>query len=251
MVLHIIGLGLHDEKDITVRGLGIVKKADVVYLENYTSVIDASKDRLEKFFGKKIIIANREIVENRAEETILKDAKDNEVVLLVSGDPFVATTHADLFLIARKKGIKVEIVHNASIISAIGVAGLQIYKFGKIASIPLDNDTIEVPYDILAVNMKNNMHTLFLLDLKPEEEKFISVNDAIRYLLKVEMKRNEKVFTEKTNCLGVARLGYPSQIIKYGTAKELLKVDFGKPVHSLIVPSKLHYMEEEMLKVWR
>jgi len=251
MVLHLVGLGLYDEKDISVRGLEIVKKADVVYLESYTSVIDASKERLEKFFGKKIIIADRGMVENRSEDTLLKDAKDKETVLLVAGDPFIATTHADLFLRARKKGIKVEVVHNASIVSAVGVTGLQVYKFGKIASIPIDNDNIETPYDILAVNMKNGMHTLFLLDLQTDEGKFLTVNDAIRYLLRVEMKRNEKVFTEKTMCLGAARIGYPSQMIKYGSARELLKIDFGKPVHSLVVTSKLHFMEEEMLRMWR
>ncbi|MBI2546670.1 diphthine synthase [Candidatus Woesearchaeota archaeon] len=249
-MLFFIGLGLHDEKDISVKGLDIVKHADVVYLENYTSVIDATKERLENFFGKEIILAGRETVEQRAEETILKDAISRKTVLLVMGDPFVATTHADLFLRARKLGIKVEVVHNASIVSAIGITGLQVYKFGKVASIPLQNDDVETPYDILAQNQKLGLHTLFLLDLQPPE-RFMTVADAIRYLLKTEMKRNEKVFTEKTRCVGVARLGYPSQLIKYGVAKELLKADFGKPVHCLIVPGRLHFMEEEMLAVWK
>jgi len=251
MALYLIGLGLYDEKDISIRGLEIVKKADVVYLENYTSIVNATKERFESFFGKKVILADRGMVEHRAEDTILKDARDKKTVFLVCGDPFVATTHTDLFLRARKKSIDTEIVHNASIISAIAVTGLQAYKFGKITSIPLENDNVETPYEILSANIKNGMHTLFLLDFQLEE-RFLTVSDAIRYLLKVEMKRNEKVFTEKAMCLGVARVGYPSQIIKYGTAKELLKLDFGKPVHSLIVPStKLHFMEEEMLRVWK
>lgn len=38
-MLYLIGLGLSDETDITVKGLEIVKKAAKVYLENYTAVL--------------------------------------------------------------------------------------------------------------------------------------------------------------------------------------------------------------------
>jgi len=95
------------------------------------------------------------------------------------------------------------------------------------------------------------LHTLFLLDLTPEEEKFMSVNDAIRYLLKVELKKNQKVFSEKTLCVGCARIGSENQIIKAGGAKVLVKQNFGKFPHSLIVPGKLHFVEEEALKIWK
>ena len=40
MTLYFIGIGLNDEKDISVKGLELVKKADSVYLENYTSKIN-------------------------------------------------------------------------------------------------------------------------------------------------------------------------------------------------------------------
>ena len=83
-----------------------------------------------------------------------------------------------------------------------------------------------------------------------EEEKFLSVNDAIRYLLKVELKRNQKIFSEKTLCIGCARIGSNEQIIKFSSAKDLLKYNFGKSVHCLIVPGKLHFMEEEALKLY-
>ena len=39
MVLYMIGLGLSDEKDISVKGLEIVQKAKSVYLEKYTAVL--------------------------------------------------------------------------------------------------------------------------------------------------------------------------------------------------------------------
>jgi len=55
-----IGLGLGDAKDITLRGLEAVKKCDKVYLEGYTSVYGSTAKDLSKFFGKEVIEADRE-----------------------------------------------------------------------------------------------------------------------------------------------------------------------------------------------
>ncbi len=248
-MLYIIGIGLNDEKDITVKGLEKVKKSEIVYLENYTSVLQCTKEKLEEFYGKKIILANRTIVENDDNE-IIKNAIKKDVSFLVIGDALSATTHIDLMQRALKEGIKVEVIHNASIISAVAITGLQPYKFGKITSIPFDNENVEEPYNVLKQNLKNNLHTLFLLDLRPNEKEFLTIADAVRYLLKIDMKTGEKAFTEKTKCVGCARLGGDSKI-KYETASKLLKEDFGKPPCCLIVPAKLHFMEEEVLGNWK
>lgn len=45
-MLYLVGLGLADETDITVRGLEIVKKAERVYLEAYTSILLVDKEKL-------------------------------------------------------------------------------------------------------------------------------------------------------------------------------------------------------------
>ena len=89
--------------------------------------------------------------------------------------------------------IKTGVVHNASVLTAVGVTGLQLYKFGKITSIPIVNENIETPYDVLKKNQENDLHTLFILDLKEDSNDSLSVTDAIRYLLKVEMKRGERL----------------------------------------------------------
>ena len=68
-------------------------------------------------------------------EEISKDP-ENDYSFLVVGDPFCATTHSDLFLRAIKLGIKVQVVHNASIMNAIGATGLMLYRFGETVSIP-------------------------------------------------------------------------------------------------------------------
>ncbi len=249
MALYFIGLGLNDEKDITLNGFDAVKKCDAVYLEDYTSVMGCKKEDLEKLYNKKIILTGRQIVEADDNE-IIKSAKSKNAAFLVCGDPLAATTHTDLFLRAKKEKIKCHVIHNSSIVSAVGIAGLQVYKFGKATSIPLENENIEAPYDALRGNLSLGLHTLFLLDLKPEEEKFMSINDAIRYLLKVELKRNQKVFLEETFCVGCARIASEGQLIKAGSAKDLLKHDFGKPVHCLIVPGRLHFMESEFLAIY-
>lgn len=45
-MFYLIGLGLGDAKDITVRGLEIVQNAKRVYLEAYTSILTVGKEAL-------------------------------------------------------------------------------------------------------------------------------------------------------------------------------------------------------------
>ena len=253
MVLYFIGLGLYDEKDISLRGLEAIKKCDAAYLENYTSMLSCDVKKLEKLYGKKIILSSREQVENKAEDTILKDALSKDVAFLVIGDPMSATTHIDLRLRAEKAGIECIVIHNASVFSAVGITGLQLYKFGRTTSIPFQEDKWhpETPYDVIKENMKNGLHTLILLDLRPDENKFMTVNQAIEYLLSIEEKRKEEVFSKELFCVGCARLGSLKPCIKTGNAEELLKEDFGKPMHCLIVPGKLHFAEEESLELFK
>lgn len=47
MVLYMIGLGLSDEKDITVKGLEAVRRSTKVYLEHYTAILMIDKEKLE------------------------------------------------------------------------------------------------------------------------------------------------------------------------------------------------------------
>lgn len=204
MTLYFIGLGLCDEKDITVKGLEAVRKCDYVYLENYTSVLQCPVETLEILYHKKIILANREMVERRAYE-ILEDAKDKNVAFLVVGDILSATTHTDLLLRAKEKHIECEFIHNVSIINAVGIVGLELYKYGKITSIPFTTESFmpETPYDVIKMNRKEGLHALVLLDLRPDEQRYMTVNQAINYLLHIEYNRKENVFTEDTVCIGV------------------------------------------------
>jgi len=58
--LTLIGLGLHDEKDISLKGLEEARKADIIFLEQYTSLMAGfSLGNLEKIIGKKVIVVDR------------------------------------------------------------------------------------------------------------------------------------------------------------------------------------------------
>ena len=127
--LSLIGMGLHDDNGLTLRGLESAKNSDIIYLELYTSVMPGlSVDRLQRTLGKRINILTRKDLEENAESTILSNAKQARVALLTPGDPMSATTHVGLLLSAKQLGIPTTIIHSASIITAAaGVAGCLLY----------------------------------------------------------------------------------------------------------------------------
>lgn len=46
MVLTLVGLGLNDERDVSIRGLEAIRAADILYLENYTATLNVDTNRL-------------------------------------------------------------------------------------------------------------------------------------------------------------------------------------------------------------
>lgn len=83
-----------------------------------------------------------------------------------------ATTHTDLLLRADNRGIPTQTIHNASIMTALGSSGLQMYNFGQAISLPFYTQTWTPDswYDRLEENLKYGMHTLVLLDIKVREQ---------------------------------------------------------------------------------
>ena len=90
---------------------------------------------------------------------------------MVVGDPFCATTHTDLYLRCVEENVKVEVIHNASIVNAMGCCGLMVYRFGEIVSIPFFTEKWRPYsfYDKIKPNMERGLHTLALLDIKVKE----------------------------------------------------------------------------------
>ena len=266
MVLYIIGLGLGDEKDVTIRGLKAIKSPSLVFLEAHTSVLLVGKEKLEAFYGCDIQIADRNFVEGVADDEIIIPAKEQNVSLLIVGDPVCATTHTDIMIRAREKGVTVEVIHNASVMGAVGSCGLQLYNFGQTVSIPYFSENWRPTsfYSKIKYNRLGGMHTLCLLDIKVKEPdfeamkrgrtvflppRFMTVNTAAEQLLEAEGVVNEGAYWKDTMCVGMARLGQKDQIIVAATLEELVTVDFGEPLHSLVICGKeIHDLELDMLE---
>ncbi|GJC78176.1 diphthine methyl ester synthase [Colletotrichum liriopes] len=266
-MLYLVGLGLSDETDITVKGLEVVKKASRVYLEAYTSILLVDKVILESYYGREIVVADREMVESNSDE-ILRDAQTEDVAFCVVGDPFGATTHTDLVLRARELEIPVRTVPNASIMSGIGATGLQLYNFGQTVSMVFFTETWKPAsfYDRIKENRDIGLHTLVLLDIKVKEQsledmargrrvyqppRYMTVGQCAAQMLEIEEDKKEGVYTADSLAIGAARVGGKTEKFVAGTLKELCDTDeaLGGPLHSMVLLGRrAHELERDYIR---
>lgn len=254
MALYFIGIGLSDEKDISLKGLETAKRCDVIFAEFYTQKLNTTKEKLGGLVGKKITELTRKQVE---EETgiILEPAKTKNVGFLVGGDPFSATTHIALRHEAIQKGIETRVIHASSIFSAIGEVGLHMYKFGTTITIPypekVGNKLPFSAYDRLKDNKGRGLHTLMLLDIDVDRNKIMTANEGMELFLKMEEQKGESVFTDYTDVIVFARANSEKPLIVYGKVIELLERNFGEPPMCIIIPGSLHFTEKDYLEMFR
>jgi len=246
-----VGLGLFDEKDMSLRGFEEIKSADVVFAEFYTSLMpNLSIKKLEELVGKKVNVVSRQMLEEECGQSLLEEAKKRKVAFLVPGDPLMATTHVDLRIRAEKQEIRTRIIHGASITSAaIGLSGLQNYKFGKSVTVPFPKENVisETPYKTILENQVMGLHTLCLLDMRAEEKRYMIIKEGLQLLLAVEKRKKKHAVTLNTLVVGIARAGSTKPVVRAGYLGEVMDHDFGAPPHTLIFPSRLHFMEAEAL----
>ena len=239
-MLYLIGLGLNDEKDLTVKALEIAKNCDC-YAELYTSIWQGSLEGLEKLVGKPVQNLKRNDLEEKS-AIIIEKAKENDVAVFVPGDPLSATTHIDLIYQTKQRKIPFQIIHNASIFSAVGETGLQIYKFGKTATIPMSGKLANVKKTVKS-NKKLGLHTLLLLDIDREINIHLTVPDALKMLLKA------KTVKETDSVIVFSRAGGDSKI-KYDSVRNLVRDIIDLPA-VIIIPGKLHFSEKDFLEMFR
>jgi diphthine synthase len=249
--LTFVGLGLNSEKNMSILGLEEAKKAETAFVELYTSLMpELDLNRLGKLIGKHVHVVLRRDLEEDSGKRILQSADKGKTVLLVPGDPLMATTHVDLRIRAEKQGIKTKIIHGASIVSAvIGLSGLQNYKFGRGVTIPFsDVSSLDAtPYNVIGENQKMGLHTLCFLDIRAEEKRYMTIKDALDVLSTLEKKKQQRVVTGNMLAVGIARAGSDNPAVKADFVEQLQKFNFGKPPHTLVFPGKLHFMEAEAL----
>jgi len=237
-MLYLIGLGLNDERDVGERAKRIAEFAEC-YCELYTSQWFGSIPNLQAKIKNNIEIIDRKFLEEGMENFIEK-ARRRKIVLFVPGDPLCATTHVNLISEAKKRKIKVKIIHNASIFSAIGETGLQLYKFGKTGTVPFSGHTDSVK-NIIKSNKKSGLHTLLLLDIKAETSTYMHPEVGLQLLV------HKKIISKKDKAVIASRLGKTSDI-QFGKVSELLKTKMDTPA-VIIIPGKLHFAEKEFLNL--
>ncbi|GFS25495.1 diphthine methyl ester synthase-like [Elysia marginata] len=208
----------------------------------------------------------------QASDELMEGADTEDIAFLVVGDPLGATTHTDLILRAVEKGLQYRVIHNASIMNAVGCCGLQLYSYGETVSIVFwEKDwKPESFYDKILVNRERGMHTLCLLDIKMKEQtienlmkgrpiyeppRFLSASQACKQLLEIVQQRDKDKTTDSdltpdTVCVAVARVGASDQKISVATLEEMCDVDMGSPLHSLVIPGNMHPLEGQMLTLF-
>ncbi len=248
-MLWFVGLGVSGPDSIPKEVGKIIQKADLVYLESFTSPIyKEHEEDIKNLVNGNFKIAKRWLVEDGQE--ILKAAKNSTVILLSYGDPYIATTHIELRTRAKLENIETKTAHSASAItSMIGEVGLQFYKVGRIVTIMSEKKSITTPYKIIFKNLIEGIHSVILLEYNQDENFFLDPKDAILSLLDAEKEQKRNVVNENTFAVVVSRIGLKTQKITSGKFTNLLKTNFGEPPHSIIITGKLHFTESDAISV--
>ena len=235
-MLYLIGLGLNED-GISKYGLETAKKCKKIYVENYTVDFPYSLNSLKDLIGKKIVEADREMVEGLG---IVDEAAKMDVALLIYGSPLTATTHISLIQEAKASGVRYKIIFNASILDAVAETGLQLYKFGKIASMPAWKKSYEPDsfIEIVKDNKQISAHSLILIDIG------LDFHEALEQLKKSAKKHEIKL----KKLLVCQSLGTKYRKIVYRGIEELKEFRGVKKPYCIIIPGKLHFVEKEVLE---
>jgi len=261
-MLTFIGLGLYDERSITLRGRDALQAADRIFAEFYTSELAGTTvERLERTHGVEIDVRGRAGVEEEPGE-ILAAATDGDVAFLTGGDPMVSTTHVDLRLRAHDRGIETRVVHGTTAqTAASSLTGLQNYRFGKATTLPFERSHggDGVPESVLgtiAANRDRDLHTLVYLDIDragadeqsragtgaekrdDQYEAYMSGSEAATLL--------EPEYGDAVGVV-VSRAGSESPTVRADRITALAGGAFGPPLHLLVIPASLHPLERDAL----
>jgi diphthine synthase len=248
MALWLIGLGLHDASDVTLKGRAAVRRCKKVYAEFYTArLMGSSKDEIEATLGCDLTVLERAGVEDGG-DALVAEAKTADVALVTAGDPLTATTHTDLVLRCRRAGVPVRIVHAPSIHTAApGLLGLQHYRFGRTVTVarPSGGWFPTSPLEHLLANRERTLHTLVLLDIQAHLEYFMPAREGLELLLEMAKRLETDALGPDTPAGVVAQAGSLEPTLKTGTIAALMEADLGPPLHTLIIPGALHDVEAE------
>lgn len=258
-MLTFVGLGLYDERSITVEGREAIAAADRVIAEFYTSQLAGTTvDDLESYHGVSIDVREREGIEQEP-DPILDAAATEQVVFLTAGDPMISTTHVDLRLRAIARGIDTRIIHGTTAeAAASSLTGLQNYRFGKATTLPFPyahggDGVPKSVIDTINDNRERGLHTLVYLDIKAARDEYMTADSAAALLSTAYENENTAEnanVNENEGLLAVAvcRAGSSDPTVVADQLSGLARREFGDPLHLLVVPGDLHHIETDALR---
>jgi diphthine synthase len=254
-MLTFVGLGLYDERSITIEGREAIDSADRVFAEFYTSTLAGTTVAdLEAFHDAAIEVRDRAGTESDP-EPVLSAARERSTAFLVGGDPMISTTHIDLRLRATEEDIDTHVVHGTTAqAAASSLTGLQNYRFGKATTLPFAYGSGGVPESVLRViaeNRERGLHTLCYLDIEADREAYMSADDAAGRLADAIESTNQSDTGDTGSeplAVGIARAGSSESLVRADRLSALASADFGDPLHLLVIPGDLHHLEAEALE---
>ena len=245
--LYIVGLGL-SPGNITSEALEIIRSVDAVFLEMYTSKGPAEFISYLKNIRSDLVQVSREDLENRNAEIIMKELESgHNAALLVIGDPMIATTHAAIAVIARRRGFNVKVVNSVSIVCVVlSQLGLSPYKLGPVATVtyPRMGVLSMRAYEVLNDNLRRGLHTILLLDIKDNGD-FMSAGEAVELLRRMEGIGRQGIVGNDLLVIYAARIGWSNQRIKVSTINDI--PDMGDTPHTIVIPGLLNPVEQDYI----
>lgn len=248
VVLRLQGIGI---KENVSEGILSDLKGFDIFIDNYTcKIYDGLINRIERKTGKSVKIIKRSTLEEDAKIFVSK-AKDRDVVLFIGGDPLIATTHKILYLEALNQRVELEICHSPSIFAAaVGESGLDFYRFGAVCTVAEWKPNYKPVsfYEKLAINFKNNFHTLILFDFDSDNAKSLALNKVLDILTNAEEYYKDNIINKETKLLVMMDLGTERKRFVFKYINELYSMSLNYDMACIILPAELTCLEEEILE---
>lgn len=259
--LWLIGIGPGDLSHITERAKSIARGCSKRYLEGYTAVLPSDQEeRLEGLLGTWERLMRPSV---ESPESLLDEAREEAVALLVVGDPMQATTHIDLEARCMEEGVGFEVIPGMSATAlAVSLSGLQSYKFGRQVTLPYPYGEYLAtsPLEMIESNRSNGLHTLVLLDLDPTGMGFdlptpMRPDQAVSILGRMAERAHEERDASKGDPAAVrdwdgillSDVGTSNQRVSSGSLDDVSNFEGGY-VHTLIIPSNMSDNEKDAFR---
>ncbi|MEM0123517.1 MAG: diphthine synthase [Conexivisphaerales archaeon] len=243
-MIYFIGLGLNPPYTIPWEGIKLSDRCAIKYLDNYSTKIDSKLvGELKKQLG--VQPASRSILEDF--NKIINDAKNQDVCIYIYGDPFIATTHQALKIEAIKRAVAVKSIYASSFLNVLlGETGLHIYKIGFIGTLLGDEkSSTQYIYRNVKRSLEIGRHSILIVYSSDND---LTLKESLDLLISVESYYKEGVFGPNTRLIVAGDLGKEGQEIIAGKIKDLKQIEYNHKIFVIVVPSELHFTEEESLR---